>query len=87
MNIEITLNLNEEDITDLLSDESNKNTCTASDMLAANEDELNWYKAFLSKHADLFRNTTNQTAILARADLVKRIRLGEKIVEGLRGKK
>ena len=41
---------------------------------------------FFTKHAYLFKNTTDQNAILARADLIKRIHLGEQIVKNLEKK-
>jgi len=92
MDMEITIKLNEQDIEELIEElfEEDNDECecdckyTNKDMLEANEDELNWLKEFLDEHADLFRNTTNHKAILARADLLKRIHLGEGIVGDLR---
>ena len=88
MDMELTIKLDEQEteelIKDLLSEESDENGYSISDMLEANEDELNWLKAFLAEHADLFRNTANQKAILARADLLKRIHYGHEVVGKLR---
>ena len=85
MNIEIKIKLDEEDIEDLIAEIEDEDDCeTSNDMLDANEDELNWYKAFLNKHSELFKNTRNPNAILARVDLIRRIHLGEQIVAKLK---
>jgi len=64
----------------------NDKTYTTDEMLYANKDELNWYKQFLEDNSYLFRNTADKNAISARADLIKRIHLGEQIVKSLEKK-
>lgn len=81
----ISIKLSEQDIeqiVDEMEDECNcDNSYSKEDMIAANKDELNWYKQFLDKYFDSVLKY--HPAMLN--DLTNRIVVGENIVEELEG--
>jgi hypothetical protein len=92
--INISIELNERELENLLegeNDEYDDDDCecdcnesyTKEEMLAANIDELEWYKKFFAKYSNLFNDITNKDATLARYDLLSRIEYGEKVIKNI----
>ena len=78
--ITISIKLNEEEVNNILNEtEEEKKIYTLSEMIAANKDELNWYKQFMDKYYTTVLRHNPQML----TDLLNRIEDGENIIKEL----